>query len=141
MEPLRAAVKESGDLVRKLKENNAPQNDVDKAVFELKARKKKLEDMELELAPKDAKFERSKLEDLLKRRFFYDQSFAIYGGVAGLYDYGWFFNWFFLLENFLGPMGCALKSNMIQLWRKHFILEENMLEVECSALTPENVLK
>uniref|UniRef100_A0A914DM22 Glycine--tRNA ligase n=1 Tax=Acrobeloides nanus TaxID=290746 RepID=A0A914DM22_9BILA len=127
LEPLRAAVKECGDLVRQLKLDNAPQNEVDKAVFELKARKKKLEDTELELAPKDAKFERSKLEDLLKRRFFYDQSFAIYGGVAGLYDYG--------------PMGCALKSNMIQLWRKHFILEENMLEVECSALTPENVLK
>lgn len=63
----------------------------------------------------------------MKRRFFYDQSFSIYGGVAGLYDYG--------------PMGCALKANMVQLWRKHFILEEGMLEVECSALTPERVLK
>jgi len=45
----------------------------------------------------------------------------------GLYDYG--------------PMGCALKQNMIQLWRTHFILEEAMLEVECSSLTPESVLK
>jgi hypothetical protein len=27
--------------------------------------------------------DRFKLEDLLKRRFFYDQSFAIYGGIAG----------------------------------------------------------
>uniref|UniRef100_A0A915E3P4 glycine--tRNA ligase n=1 Tax=Ditylenchus dipsaci TaxID=166011 RepID=A0A915E3P4_9BILA len=71
--------------------------------------------------------DRSKLEDLLKRRFFYDQSFAIYGGISGLYDYG--------------PMGCALKSNIVQQWRKHFILAENMLEVECSALTPERVLK
>lgn len=57
---------------------------------------------------------------------------------------------FFLLDlydNFLlglydfGPMGCALKSNIIQKWRKYFILAEGMLEVECSALTPENVLK
>lgn len=71
--------------------------------------------------------DRFKLEDLLKRRFFYDQSFAIYGGIAGLYDYG--------------PMGCALKQNMIQVWRTHFILEEGMLEVECTSLTPENVLK
>uniref|UniRef100_A0A914HW26 Glycine--tRNA ligase n=1 Tax=Globodera rostochiensis TaxID=31243 RepID=A0A914HW26_GLORO len=71
--------------------------------------------------------DRFKLEDLLKRRFFFDQSFAIYGGVSGLYDYG--------------PMGCALKANMIQVWRTHFILEEGMLEVECTSLTPEYVLK
>ncbi|KAI6184565.1 Diadenosine tetraphosphate synthetase [Aphelenchoides bicaudatus] len=69
----------------------------------------------------------TKLLNLLKRRFFYDQSFAIYGGVTGLYDFG--------------PMGCALKSNMIQYWRRHFILEDSMLEVECSALTPADVLK
>lgn len=90
------------------------------------------------MAPKEEFFDRFKLEDLLKRRFFYDQSFSIYGGIAGtiifflikilgLYDYG--------------PMGCALKSNIIEKWRKHFILAEKMLEVECSALTPENVLK
>lgn len=48
-------------------------------------------------------------------------------GVTGLYDFG--------------PMGCAMKANMIDLWRKHFILEEGMLEVDCSVLTPEPVLK
>lgn len=42
--PLRADVKEYGDLVRKLKEENAPKVDVDRAVFELKARKRKLEE-------------------------------------------------------------------------------------------------
>uniref|UniRef100_A0A0N4Z2J1 Glycine--tRNA ligase n=1 Tax=Parastrongyloides trichosuri TaxID=131310 RepID=A0A0N4Z2J1_PARTI len=125
--PLRAAVKEYADIIRELKSNNAPQNDVAKAVVELKARKKKLEDAEIELMPKDAAFDRPKLEDLLKRRFFYDQSFAIYGGVSGLYDYG--------------PMGCALKQNMLQLWRKHFIIEDSMLEVECSMLTPAPVFK
>ncbi|KAK6739631.1 hypothetical protein RB195_008244 [Necator americanus] len=125
--PLRIAVKEYGDLVRELKTNGAPKIDVDKAVIELKARKKKLEEMEVALAPKDASFDRLKLEDLLKRRFFYDQSFSIYGGVTGLYDFG--------------PMGCALKANMIQEWRKHFILEEGMLEVDCTSLTPEPVLK
>lgn len=30
--------------------------------------------------PLSPNFDRSKLEDLLKQRFFYDQSFAIYGG-------------------------------------------------------------
>jgi glycyl-tRNA synthetase (class II) len=29
----------------------------------------------------------------------------------------------------------------VQAWRQHFILEENMLEVECPAVTPEAVLK
>lgn len=33
--------------------------------------------------PMEIFIDRFKLEDLLKRRFFYDQSFAIYGGVAG----------------------------------------------------------
>lgn len=42
--PLRAAVKEYGDLVRKLKEEGAAKIDVDRAVVELKARKKKLEE-------------------------------------------------------------------------------------------------
>ncbi|XP_063633791.1 glycine--tRNA ligase [Cydia splendana] len=125
--PLRASVKEQGDLVRKLKEEKAPEIDVKKAVAELKARKKILEDKELALAPTEESFDRSKMEDLIKRRFFYDQSFAIYGGITGQFDFG--------------PMGCALKSNMIQLWRKYFILHEQMLEVDCSILTPEPVLK
>uniref|UniRef100_A0A915HY75 Glycine--tRNA ligase n=1 Tax=Romanomermis culicivorax TaxID=13658 RepID=A0A915HY75_ROMCU len=90
-------------------------------------RKKKLEDTEIQLAPKDTTFDRLKMEDLLKRRFFYDQSFAIYGGITGLYDYG--------------PMGCAVKKNLLNLWRNHFVLEEGMLEVDCSILTPEPVLK
>ena len=47
--PLRAAVKEQGDLVRQLKADKAPENDVKKAVAELKQRKKTLEDRELEL--------------------------------------------------------------------------------------------
>ncbi|XP_023223194.1 glycine--tRNA ligase-like [Centruroides sculpturatus] len=127
LKPLREAVKEMGDIVKQLKERNAPEIDIKKAVNELKARKKILEDKELELAPPEIGFERSRMEDLLKRRFFYDQSFSIYGGVAGQYDFG--------------PMGCAMKSNMLNLWRNHFVLEEQMLEVDCSILTPEPVLK
>jgi glycyl-tRNA synthetase len=30
---------------------------------------------------------------------------------------------------------------MVDLWRKHFVLSENMLEMECTNLTPEVVLK
>lgn len=123
--PLRVAVKEQGDIVKKLKEDKAPDIDVQKAVSELKHRKKTLEDKELELGAKD-NIDRGKMEDLLKQKFFYDQSFSIYGGVNGLYDFG--------------PMGCAVKANILQTWRNFFVLEEQMLEVDCSMLTPEPVL-
>ncbi|XP_045443184.1 glycine--tRNA ligase isoform X2 [Pipistrellus kuhlii] len=125
--PLRLAVRQQGDLVRKLKEEKAPQVDVDRAVAELKSRKRILEAKELALQPKDDIVDRAKMEDTLKRRFFYDQAFAIYGGVSGLYDFG--------------PVGCALKNNIIQTWRQHFIQEEQILEIDCTMLTPEPVLK
>merc|ERR1719474_2362518 len=124
--PLRLAVKEQGDLVRQLKADGKPEIEVKKAVAELKSRKKMLEEKEVSLRPSQAKFDRTKMEDTLKRRFFYDQSFAIYGGVTGQFDFG--------------PMGCAMKSNLLAAWRNFFVLEEHMLEVDCTVLTPEPVL-
>lgn len=53
----------------------------------------------------------------LQRQLFYVPSFKIYGSVAGFYDFG--------------PPGCAVKQNITQFWRQHFVLEENMLEVCC----------
>ncbi|KAJ7365654.1 Glycine--tRNA ligase [Desmophyllum pertusum] len=117
----------AGDLVKKLKSENAPAPDVEVAIKELKVRKKALENKEKELAPKQEKFDRSKMEDLLKRRFFFVPSFEIYGGVAGLYDYG--------------PSGCAMEANMVNIWKSHFVLEEQMLEIRASLLTPHQVLK
>ncbi len=38
------------------------------------------------------------------------------GGCAGFYTYG--------------PPGAALKANIIALWRRHFVIEENLLEIE-----------
>lgn len=75
-----------GDLVRKLKEMGEGEIEVKKAVVELKARKKVLEDRELELTQKDDGFDRVRMDDLLKRRFFYDQSFAIYGGLLDSFN-------------------------------------------------------
>ncbi|BAM38939.1 glycyl-tRNA synthetase [Theileria orientalis strain Shintoku] len=66
-------------------------------------------------------------ENLLKRRFFYTSSFELYGGSSGLYDYG--------------PPGCALKSELEKLWREHFVVFDEMLEVSCSCITPHPVLK
>lgn len=127
--PLQAAVKEKGDIVRRLKEEKAAENDILIAVSELKAAKKILDDKVLELCLESDGhiIDRTKLEDLLKQRFFYDQAFSIYQGVAGLFDFG--------------PMGCAMKANLLTAWRHFFVLEEQMLEVDSCMLTPEIVLK
>ena len=125
--PFRAQVKIVGDRVRQLKSEGAASGDIALAVQELKAKKKELEEQELKARPADETFDRAKMEDLLKQRFFYDQSFSIYGGVSGQYDFG--------------PMGCSMKSNLLNAWRLFFILEEQMLEVDCTSLTPEHVLK
>ncbi|KRX64761.1 Glycine--tRNA ligase [Trichinella sp. T9] len=152
--PLRKLAKEQGNTVQKLKDTNAPAAEIQKAIQALKLTKESIAEKEQEFASNIMKVDRFKMEDLLKRRFFYDQSFAIYGGlycilvplvntgniyvtldgvlffliagVTGLYDYG--------------PVGCAMKANLLQIWRNHFIIEENMLEVDCSMLTPEQVL-
>jgi glycyl-tRNA synthetase len=72
-------------------------------------------------------FEKTRLEQLLNRRFFYAPAFEIYGGVAGLYDYG--------------PPGSALQANILAEWRRHFIVEENMLEVDTTCMTPAPVFE
>jgi hypothetical protein len=47
---------------------------------------------------------RAAVNNTLERRFFFVPSFKIYGGVAGLYDYG--------------PPGCAVKANVLAFWRQ-----------------------
>ena len=66
------------------------------------------------------------LDDLIKRRFFFRQAFEIYGGVGGFFTYG--------------PPGAAVKQNLIALWRKHFVIEENLLEVDDTCIMPHDVL-
>lgn len=82
-------------------------------------------------------FDRAPFESLMRRRMFFTESFEIYreagifsqgdkrGANRGLYDYG--------------PPGCSLQANIVDLWRKHFVIEENMLELDCSSVTPEDV--
>ena len=69
---------------------------------------------------------RADLDDLIKRRFFFRQAFEIYGGVGGFYTYG--------------PPGAAVKQNLIALWRNHFVIEENLLEVDDTCIMPHEVL-
>ena len=61
-------------------------------------------------------FDIEALDELLLSRMFVVPSFEIYNGVSGFYDFG--------------PPACAFKSNLLALWRRHFVLEENMLEIE-----------
>ncbi|OLL26928.1 putative glycine--tRNA ligase [Neolecta irregularis DAH-3] len=72
-------------------------------------------------------FDKEQLDSLLSRRFFVAPGFEIYAGVAGLYDYG--------------PPACALQANIVDQWRKHFVLEEDMLEIDTTIITPAEVLK
>lgn len=48
-------------------------------------------------------------------------------GSSGLYD--------------LGPLGCFMQNNLIDEWRKHFVLHDKMLQIDSPILTPEIVLK
>ncbi|KAI9511962.1 glycyl-tRNA synthetase [Russula earlei] len=72
-------------------------------------------------------FDKTRFEALLNRRFFYAPAFEIYGGVAGLYDYG--------------PPGSSLQANIISEWRKHFIVEDHMLEIDSTIMTPAPVFE
>jgi glycyl-tRNA synthetase len=47
--------------------------------------------------------------------------------VAGFYDFG--------------PPGCTLQNNIVEIWRRHFVLEEDMLEVDSPIITLKSVLK
>ncbi|XP_042497699.1 glycine--tRNA ligase, mitochondrial 1-like [Macadamia integrifolia] len=130
-----AAVDAQGKAVRDLKVSGAAKAEVDAAVEALNALKLEKSSIENQLQAaitggagglsRDAF--RQAVVNTLERRLFYIPSFKIYRGVAGLYDYG--------------PPGCAVKANVLAFWRQHFVLEENMLEVDCPCVTPEVVLK
>lgn len=90
--------------------------------------KKKLKELSIvKSEPLHLQENRSKLENLIKRKFFYTNAFEIYGGFSGLMDYG--------------PSGCLLKSELEKLWRHHFIFYDEMLEISSTCVTPYIVLK
>ncbi|WJX75100.1 glycine--tRNA ligase [Trifolium repens] len=131
-----SAVEIQANTVRSLKSSSAPKPDIDAAVQALNALKLEKSSIEKSLqsllsgtgnGSDSREAFRQSVVNTLERRLFYIPSFKIYRGVAGLYDYG--------------PPGCAVKSNVLSFWRQHFVLEENMLEVDCPCVTPEVVLK
>ena len=68
-----------------------------------------------------------KVMDLAKRRGYLWSSFEIYGGIAGFVDYA--------------PLGTMLKNNIINTWRKHYIVNEEFYEIDSPTITPYEVLK
>lgn len=64
---------------------------------------------------------------LCKRRGFLFPSFEVYGGVAGMYDYG--------------PLGTALKNNIVEIWRRLYTLGEGFVEIDSETIGPEIVFK
>ncbi len=69
-----------------------------------------------------------KVVELAKRRGFFFVSSEIYGGIAGLYDYG--------------SNGTSVKRKLENLWRKYFLgLDENFFEIETANIMPEKVFE
>jgi glycyl-tRNA synthetase len=71
----------------------------------------------------------TKLEDIVslcKRRGFIYQGSEVYGGLAGTWDYG--------------PLGVALKRNIMQLWWKMFVEErDDMFGIDAAILMNQKV--
>jgi len=67
------------------------------------------------------------LLSLAKRRGFIWPAYDIYGGVAGLYDYG--------------PLGAEMKNNVENYWRQIYLRQEKFLEISCPMLAPKEVFE
>jgi len=64
---------------------------------------------------------------LCKRRGFLWPAYDIYGGLAGMYDYG--------------PLGSAMKKSMEDHWRRLYVIREGFQELCCPVIAPEPVFK
>ncbi|KAL9181471.1 hypothetical protein ACHAXT_010276 [Thalassiosira profunda] len=129
LDALNAQITKQGSHVRALKKASSNADEVASAVDALKKLKIEAESLRQKKEALDptAQFNRKSFDELILRKMFIVPSFEIHGGVKGLFD--------------LGPPACALKAAMVDAWRKHFVLAESMLEMECTCLTPAAVLK
>lgn len=126
LDALNAQITKQGAHVRLLKKDGSGDAITD-AVTKLQDLKAKAAVLNEKISKDAPKFNRKVFDELILRKMFVVPSFEIHGGVKGLFD--------------LGPPACGLKAAMIDMWRKHFVLNENMLEMECTCLTPDVVLR
>ncbi|MDR2944346.1 MAG: glycine--tRNA ligase [Methanosarcinales archaeon] len=66
-----------------------------------------------------------KVMELARRRGFLWNSFELYGGAAGFFDYG--------------PLGCAVKRKIENLWRSFYVLNEGCMEIEAPTIGVEDI--
>ncbi len=111
--------------VREMKKSGAAADAIVAEVTKMNDLRAKL--AELNKTEPTVVFNRKAFDELILRKMYVVQAFEIHNGPAGLFDYG--------------PPAAALKNNVLSLWRRHFPLEDNMLEMECTNLTPSCVLE
>jgi glycyl-tRNA synthetase len=124
---LQAKITTLQSTIRQMKKDGKPANEVAVEVEKLTSLRARVAEMSKTDLPAEEVFNRRAFDELILRKMYIVQAFEIHNGPAGLFDYG--------------PPACALKANMLSLWRRHFVLEENMLEMECTNLTPSSVLE
>ena len=120
---LKAKTVTQGMTVKTLKKEGKPFEAELKVLLDLKAQ---VEEVEKEIAKKTPRFDVEGLQNLLTRRMVVIPAFEIHGGVGGLMDFG--------------PPGVGLKDNIVEEWKRHFIVREGMLQVETTNITPHSVL-
>ncbi|AIZ56506.1 glycine--tRNA ligase [Candidatus Methanoplasma termitum] len=69
----------------------------------------------------------NELLSLCKRRGFIWPSFEIYGGVAGMFDYG--------------PLGSNMRNNIVEVWRDIYRGREGFIEIDSETVNPREVFK
>ena len=126
---LQAKITVKQSFIRQMKKDSAPASDIATEVGILTALRAQLANLTIASQSENPAepFHRKSFDELILRKMYVIPSFEIHNGPAGLFDYG--------------PPACALKANVLSLWRQHFVLEEQMLEMECTNLTPSSVLE
>jgi glycyl-tRNA synthetase len=119
---LQAKITSLASTIKELKKSSQP---FQEELANLTAMRAKLTEM-VKTEP-TVVFPRKPFDELILRKMYIVQSFEIHNGPAGLFDYG--------------PPASALKANVLSIWRRHFVQEDSMLEMECTNLTPSCVLE
>lgn len=69
----------------------------------------------------------NQLLSVCKRRGFIWPSFELYGGVAGMFDYG--------------PLGLSMRNNIVEIWRDIYKGGEGFVEIDSETVNPREVFK
>ncbi|XP_053992820.1 glycine--tRNA ligase-like [Hylaeus volcanicus] len=124
-----AKIRTQCERVRKIKKEMLEASQLDKELLLLDELRRNLQRTKKKMDSSKPFYLQSRhhLENLCKRRSIFFPSFEIYGSVAGLYDYG--------------PSGCAIKRELEAHWHRFFVIEDDLLEIDATCLTPHHVLK